>query len=128
MGVGCQRRVPAALSPEKTRFPLYRRLGLSTPRPGRFVPGKDPIPIVQEAWVVNATFRPLCPRERPDTHSTGGLSCQRHVPAALPTGKTRYPLCAPGPVWTGAENVARWLSRNIIITSDDEDDGTNCYA
>ena len=38
--------------------------GWSTPRPGRFTPGKDPVPIVQEAgW-------------------------------------------APGPVWTGAENVA----------------------
>jgi len=36
----------------------------STPRPGRFTPGKDPVPIVQEAgW-------------------------------------------APGPVWTGAENLA----------------------
>ena len=36
----------------------------STPRPGRFTPGKDPVPIVQEVgW-------------------------------------------APGPVWTGAENLA----------------------
>ena len=38
--------------------------GWSTPRPGRFIPGKDPVPIVQE----------------------GGW--------------------APGPVWTGAENLA----------------------
>jgi len=38
--------------------------GWSAPRPGRFTPGKDPAPIVQEAgW-------------------------------------------APGPVWTGAENLA----------------------
>jgi len=38
--------------------------GWSTPRPGRFTPGKDPVRIVQEAsW-------------------------------------------APGPVWTGAENLA----------------------
>ena len=38
--------------------------GWSAPRPGRFTPGKDPVPIVQEAgW-------------------------------------------APGPVWTGAENLA----------------------
>ena len=38
--------------------------GWSTPIPGRFIPGKDPVPIVQEAgW-------------------------------------------APGPVWTGAENLA----------------------
>jgi hypothetical protein len=38
--------------------------GWSTPRPGRFTPGKDPVPIVWEAgW-------------------------------------------APGPVWTGAENLA----------------------
>ena len=40
------------------------RGGWSTPRPGRFTPGKDPVSIVQEAgW-------------------------------------------APGPVWTGAENLA----------------------
>ena len=37
--------------------------GWSTSRPGRFTPGKDPVPIVQEAG------------------------------------------CAPGPVWTGAENL-----------------------
>ena len=38
--------------------------GQSAPRPGRFTPGKDPVPVVQEAgW-------------------------------------------APGPVWTGAENLA----------------------
>jgi len=42
---------------------LYRG-GWSTPRPSRFTPGKDPVPIAQEAgW-------------------------------------------APGPVWTGAENLA----------------------
>jgi hypothetical protein len=35
---------------------------------------------------------------------------QRHAPAALPPGKTRYPLYKAGwasePVWTGAENLA----------------------
>jgi hypothetical protein len=35
---------------------------------------------------------------------------QRHAPAALPPGKTRYPLYwrlgAPQPVWTGAEYLA----------------------
>ena len=42
--------------------------GWSTPRPGHFTLGKDPVPIVQEAW------------------------------------------WAPGPVWTGAENVApTWI-------------------
>jgi hypothetical protein len=36
-----------------------------------------------------------------------GLGGQRHAPAALPPGKTRYPLYwASGPVWTGAENLA----------------------
>ena len=39
-------------------------MGWSTPRPGRFTPWKDPVPIVQEAG------------------------------------------CAPGLVWTGAENLA----------------------
>jgi hypothetical protein len=35
---------------------------------------------------------------------------QRYHPAALPPGKTRYPLywswMGPGPVWTGTENLA----------------------
>jgi len=40
-----------------------------------------------------------------------GVGGQRHAPAALPLRKTRYPLYrearwAPGPVWTGAENLA----------------------
>jgi hypothetical protein len=52
-------------------------------------------------------------RERRDssslssTSAVDGVGSQLHVPAALPTGKTRYPLCASGPVWTRAENVAR---------------------
>jgi len=39
-------------------------------------------------WVVNATPRPLYPRERPGTHCIGG------------------PGWTPGPVWRGAENLA----------------------
>ena len=40
-----------------------------------------------------------------------GVGCQRHAPAALPPRKIRYPLYRrldgpPGPVWTGAENLA----------------------
>jgi len=32
--------------------------GWSRPRPGRFVPGKDPVPIVQEAgWVSEPVWR-----------------------------------------------------------------------
>ena len=38
-------------------------------------------------WGVNATPRPLYPRERPGTLCIGGW-------------------VAPGPVWTGAENLA----------------------
>ena len=39
------------------------------------------------------------------------FTLERHTPAALPPGKTPYPLYrkagwAPGPVWTGAENLA----------------------
>ena len=39
-------------------------------------------------WVVNATPRPLYPRKR------------EPVPIVLEA------VCAPGPVWTGAENLA----------------------
>jgi len=38
-------------------------------------------------WVVNATPRPLYPRERPGTHCTRSW-------------------VGPGPVWTGAKNLA----------------------
>jgi hypothetical protein len=38
-----------------------------------------------------------------------GVGGQRHAPAALPPGKTRYPFIeagwAPRPVWTGVENL-----------------------
>ena len=38
-----------------------------------------------------------------------GVGGQRHVPAALPPGMTRYPLCAgwaPVPCWASAESLA----------------------
>jgi len=35
MGVGCQRHAPAALPPEETQYPLYRRLGGPQGRYGR---------------------------------------------------------------------------------------------
>ena len=35
MGVGGQHHTPAALPPEKTRYPLYRRLGWPQGRSGR---------------------------------------------------------------------------------------------
>ena len=40
-----------------------------------------------------------------------GVGGQRHTPAALPPGKDPVPIVqeagwAPGPVWTGAENLA----------------------
>ena len=38
-------------------------------------------------WVVYAMYRPRYPRERPVTHCIGGW-------------------VGPGPVWTGAENLA----------------------
>jgi len=45
------------------------------------------------------------------TSTLDGVGGQRHAPAALPPGKTRYQLYrrrgwAVGPVWTGAENLA----------------------
>jgi hypothetical protein len=47
MGVGCQRHTPAALTPGKTRYPLYRRLDGSHDRSGQVriispPPGFDP--------------------------------------------------------------------------------------
>jgi hypothetical protein len=44
----------------------------------------------------------------PLTSAVDGVGGQHHSPAALPPRKTRYPLYrwAPGPFWTGAENLA----------------------
>ena len=41
------------------------------------------------------------------TSALDAVGGQRHAPAALPPGKTRYPLYRRlgGPVWTGAENL-----------------------
>jgi len=44
-------------------------------------------------------------------HGTRGVRGQRHAPAALYPGKDPVPIVqeagwAPGPVWTGAENLA----------------------
>ena len=78
--------------------------------------------------VVNALPRPLYPRERAGTHCKGPYHL--HVPIVLKSGSLNFlepsgpdqacngialllPLpivkeagCAPGPVWTGAENLA----------------------
>ena len=48
-----------------------------------------------------------------------GVGGQHHAPAALPPGKDSVPIVqeagwAPGPVWTGAENLAH----NDIRSSD----------
>jgi hypothetical protein len=45
----------------------------------------------------------------PSTSALDGVGGQRHVPAALPLGKSRYPLYketgwGPEKVWMGAEN------------------------
>ena len=45
------------------------------------------------------------------TSELNGVGGQRHDPAAIPPGMTRYPLYrrlggSPGPVWTGVENIA----------------------
>jgi len=40
-------------------------------------------------WVVNATRRPLYPRERPDTHCIGGWVCPRAGVGGC--GKSRPP-------------------------------------
>ena len=46
-----------------------------------------------------------------------GVGGQRHAPAALPPGKDPVPTVqeagwAPGPVWTGAENIASTVIRS----------------
>ena len=52
------------------------------------------------------------------TLALDGVGVQRHAPAALPPGKDPIPIVqeagwAPGPVWTGAENLAPNLIRSL---------------
>jgi hypothetical protein len=46
----------------------------------------------------------------PSTSALDGVGIQSHAPAALPPEKTLYHCTggwvAPGPIWTGAENLA----------------------
>ena len=49
-----------------------------------------------------------------------GVDGQHHAPAALPPWKNRYPLYRrlggpPGPVWTGAENLAPTGIRSLAV-------------
>jgi hypothetical protein len=52
----------------------------------------------------------MCSCILPSTSALEVVGGQRHAPAALPPGKTRYPVVlyrrlggTPGPVWTGAK-------------------------
>jgi hypothetical protein len=67
MGVGGQRHAPAALPPEKTRYPLHRRLGGLQGRSGRVrktspPPGFDPRSVQPVAsrytdWAITANTK-----------------------------------------------------------------------
>jgi rRNA maturation protein Nop10 len=57
--------------------------GWSTPRPGRFTPGKDPVPIYIGGWVVPKAGLDGCEKSRPHRNSTSGPSSKYRV--ALPT-------------------------------------------
>ena len=93
----------------------------STPRP-HFIPGKDPVLILQEGGPQSRSGR------AEDLVSTGirsrtvqlysfsdlgtldGGEVQPHAPAASTPGKDPVPIAqeagwAPGSVWTGAENL-----------------------
>ena len=52
-----------------------------------------------------------------------GVVGQRHAPVALPPGKDPVPVVqevgwAPGPVWTGAENLAHTGSPDLPARSE----------
>ena len=69
MGVGDQRHAPAALPPEKTRYPLYRKLGGPQGQSGRMrkispPPGFDPRTVQPVAsrytdWTIAALYANL---------------------------------------------------------------------
>jgi len=95
MGVGVQRHAPAALPPEKTRYPLYRRLGRPqswsgrvrkiSPRPGFDLRTVQPVANRYTSYVIPAPHcRSLARGKIPHTHGTGG--------------------CVE-PVWTGAKRT-----------------------
>ena len=67
--------------------------GWSASRPGRFTPGKDPVPIVQEAAIWRGCRKFSPPPLRRDS-VTGPSSPQR---VAVPTGATRPTTFEPNP-------------------------------
>ena len=100
---------------ERVELYLYSPSGLSWPVLGWPLP--LPLPSLPISWkpIIILSF-PSTPRSS-NTGISSTLSLtsvvgdQRHAPAALPKGKTRYSLYrkpgwTPGPVWMGAENIA----------------------
>jgi hypothetical protein len=65
-------------------------------------------------WVLNATFRPLYPRERPGTHCTGGWCVSGSDwmgPESLPP-----PSFEPGSFWPATSRYTDWaIAAGIMI-------------
>jgi hypothetical protein len=80
--------------------------GWLTPRPGLFTPGRDPVPIVQEAgwapgpiWTVAENLAPagiLSPDHPARSPSLQRLRYHGHAPAALTSGKILCTRCTGG--------------------------------
>jgi len=100
-----------SLPPGKTRYPLYRRMGGPQGRSGQVrkisPPQRDSIPDrpgrSQSLYRLGYSFITTALQWGKGSASRPGRS--------LPPVKTRYPLYrmdgwAPGPVWTGTENLA----------------------
>ena len=73
--------------------------GWSTPRPGRFTPRKDPVPIEQEAGQAPRAGLDWCGKSLPHRDSISGTSIPQRV--AKPTELSRPPIssCTSGPQW-----------------------------
>jgi len=70
MGVGGQHHAPAALSPEKDRYPLYRRLGEPEGRSGRVWRKEYPVPTrASKPRTVQPVARRYTDYERSHVHS-----------------------------------------------------------
>ena len=86
MGAGGQRHVPPALPPEKTLYPLYRRLGGPQGRPGQvqrtsISPEFDPRTVQP---VTSRYIGPLSPALPDRTHTNTEKVCSRNCRCGTP--------------------------------------------
>jgi hypothetical protein len=79
---------------------------------GRFNPGKDPVPIVQEGWVGPRANLDVCEKSRPHRDSIPGPSSPQ--PVAIPTELSR-PLHVKYPIFLSDLNQILTFLKQVLM-------------